>query len=88
MRQIPLAIGIEAPRTFGTFVPGANALAIAHLEALGAQAAPVYLWGGSGAGKTHLPEALVHRLDTFSLATKRAITVPLLKQMLVEEGAR
>lgn len=63
MRQIPLAIGIEAPRTFETFVPGANALAIAHLQALGAQAAPVYLWGGSGAGKTHLLEALVHRLD-------------------------
>ena len=63
MRQIPLAIGIEAPRTFESFVPGANALAIAHLQALGAQAAPVYLWGGSGAGKTHLLEALVHRLD-------------------------
>ena len=63
MRQIPLAIGIEAPRTFETFVPGANAPAIAHLQALGAQAAPVYLWGGSGAGKTHLLEALVHRLD-------------------------
>ena len=26
------------------------------------------------------------RLDTFSLATKRAITVPLLKQMLAEEA--
>ncbi len=63
MRQIPLAIGIEAPRTFESFVPGANALTIAHLQALGAQAAPVYLWGGSGAGKTHLLEALVHRLD-------------------------
>ena len=63
MRQIPLAIGIEAPRTFETFVPGANALAIAHLQALGAQAAPVYLWGGSGVGKTHLLEALVQRLD-------------------------
>jgi len=63
MRQIPLSIGIESPRTFETFVPGANALAIAHLQALGAQAAPVYLWGGSGAGKTHLLEALVHRFD-------------------------
>ena len=31
--------------------------------------------------------ALLDRLDTFSLATKRAITVPLLKQMLAEEGA-
>ena len=62
MRQIPLAIGIEAARTFESFVVGTNALAIAHLQALGAQAAPVYLWGGSGAGKTHLLEALVHRL--------------------------
>jgi DnaA family protein len=29
--------------------------------------------------------ALLDRLDEFSLATKRAITVPLLKQMLAEE---
>ena len=63
MRQIPLAIGIEAPRTFENFVPGANAPAIAHLQALSAQAAPVYLWGVSGSGKTHLLEALVHRLE-------------------------
>ena len=32
--------------------------------------------------------AQLDRLDTFSLATKRAITVPLLKQMLAEEGGR
>lgn len=63
MRQIPLAIGIEAPRTFDNFVPGMNAPAIAHLQALGTQAAPVYLWGPSGSGKTHLLEALVHRLE-------------------------
>ena len=31
--------------------------------------------------------ALLDRLDEFSLATKRAITVPLLKKMLAEEGA-
>jgi DnaA family protein len=31
--------------------------------------------------------AQLDRLDAFSLSTKRAITVPLLKQMLVEEGA-
>ena len=30
--------------------------------------------------------ALLDRLDEFSLSTKRAITVPLLKQMLLEEG--
>jgi DnaA family protein len=63
MRQIPLAIGVEAPHTFDNFVAGANAPAIAHLQALAAQAAPVYLWGPSGAGKTHLLQAVVHRLD-------------------------
>ena len=30
--------------------------------------------------------AQLDRLDEFSLASKRAITVPLLKQMLAEEG--
>jgi DnaA family protein len=32
--------------------------------------------------------AQLDRLDEFSLSTKRAITVPLLKQMMSEEGAR
>ena len=63
MRQIPLAIGIEAPHTFESFVSGANALTLAHLQALSAQAAPVYLWGPSGSGKTHLLTALVQRFD-------------------------
>ena len=63
MRQIPLAIGVETPRSFDNFVAGANAPAVAHLRALTAPAAPVYLWGPSGSGKTHLLEALVHRLD-------------------------
>jgi DnaA family protein len=31
---------------------------------------------------------LFDRLDEFALANKRAITVPLLKRMLSEEGAR
>ena len=61
MRQIPLAIGVDAARTFDALLPGANALPIAHLQALASQAAPVYLWGVSGSGKTHLLQALVHR---------------------------
>ncbi len=61
MRQIPLAIGVEAARTFDNYLPGANALAVAHLRALASQAAPVYLWGPSGTGKTHLLQALVER---------------------------
>jgi DnaA family protein len=67
MRQIPLAIGVEATRSFDNFLPGGNASALAHLETLGAQAAPVYLWGSSGSGKTHLLQALVHRFESQGL---------------------
>ena len=58
MKQIPLAIGPEPDATFASFVPGANAAALAHLRALTPPAAPVYLWGPSGSGKTHLLRAL------------------------------
>jgi DnaA-homolog protein len=61
VRQIPLAIGPEPLATFETFVTGANGAAVTHLRALASQAgAPVYLWGGSGSGKTHLLRALAH----------------------------
>jgi DnaA family protein len=46
--------------TFDNFIAGANEAALAHLRALGPQAgAPIYLWGASGCGKTHLLLALV-----------------------------
>jgi DnaA family protein len=61
MRQIPLPIGAEPARSFDNFMPGANASALAHLIALTAASAPVYLWGAAGSGKTHLLQALVHR---------------------------
>ena len=66
MKQIPLALGGATRRTFDNFMPGANEPAIAHLQALSAQGAhwaPVYLWGASGSGKTHLLEALVNRCE-------------------------
>ena len=63
MRQIPLPIAALPAPAFDNFLPGANAPAIAHLEALSAHAAPVYLWGVSGSGKTHLMQALVHRFE-------------------------
>jgi DnaA family protein len=63
MRQIPLAIGVEAARTFDNHLTGSNDLAIAHLRTLSAPAAPVYLWGPSGSGKTHLLQALVHMFE-------------------------
>lgn len=62
MRQIPLAIGPAPVVSFDSFVCGpqaANAAALGHLRALAAQPGPpVYLWGGSGSGKTHLLRAL------------------------------
>jgi DnaA family protein len=63
MKQIPLAIGSEAPRTFDNYVAGANAPALAHLAALAPGAAPVYLWGSSGSGKTHLLRATAGRFQ-------------------------
>ena len=63
MRQIPLPIAGERAAAFDNFILGANAAAVVHLEGLSAQAAPVYLWGVSGSGKTHRMQALVHRFE-------------------------
>ena len=62
MKQIPLAIGPEPAQSFENFLPGDNAGAIAHLQALAPGAPPVYLWGPQGSGKTHLLHAVVQRL--------------------------
>ncbi|HUP10360.1 MAG TPA: DnaA regulatory inactivator Hda [Caldimonas sp.] len=61
MKQLPLEIVAEAPRTFENFMPGANALAVDHLATLAAGAPPVYLWGPPGSGKTHLLQATAAR---------------------------
>jgi len=58
MRQIPLAIGPEPLPTFDSFLPGPNGGALEHLRRLAMPAAPVYLWGPTGCGKTHLLRAL------------------------------
>jgi len=61
MIQIPLPIFAAPEPTFDNFVPGANAAALAHLRALVPPAAPVYLWGPAGSGKTELLQALAGR---------------------------
>ncbi|MBL0296071.1 MAG: DnaA regulatory inactivator Hda [Betaproteobacteria bacterium] len=63
MKQIPLAIGPEPAPRFDNFLPGANAAALQHLRALVLPAAPVYLWGPAGSGKTHLLRALAARIQ-------------------------
>jgi DnaA-homolog protein len=68
MRQIPLPLTSEPPRSFESYLPGPNALALAELTSLalrsepGSAPAPVYLWGPTGSGKTHLLQSLAARL--------------------------
>ena len=57
MKQIPLPIATEVPRTFDNFLPGPNRAAFEHLTSLAGGSPPVYLWGPSGSGKTHLLKA-------------------------------
>jgi DnaA family protein len=61
VKQIPLAIGPEAARTFENFLPGPNGAAVAHLQLLRPGAPPVYLWGPPGSGKSHLLHAAIER---------------------------
>ncbi|MBS0449565.1 MAG: DnaA regulatory inactivator Hda [Proteobacteria bacterium] len=58
MRQIPLAIGAAAQRSFDTFLPGGNAQVLAHVRELPLRPTPLYLWSPAGSGKTHLLQAL------------------------------
>ncbi len=58
MRQIPLDIGTTPSQSFESFLPAANQAALAHLRDLTPDAAPAYLWGTHGSGKTHLLKAL------------------------------
>jgi DnaA family protein len=74
--QLILELAPPAPPTFDNFVAGANGAAIAAVRAAAAGDGErvVYLWGGSGSGRTHLLAAAaraaqvivcddVHRLD-------------------------
>lgn len=62
MKQLPLAITPpgDTAATFDNFVSAANAGVVAQLRALEDPSAPVFLWGPTGSGKTHLLRALVH----------------------------
>jgi DnaA-homolog protein len=62
MKQLPLAIGAigaEPQQSFANFISGANAATLALATRPGLSSAPLYLWGASGSGKTHLLRALV-----------------------------
>jgi len=57
--QLPLGVTLRHRRSFSNFIAGANAGAVAVLRDLlaGRAGGVVYLWGGSGSGKSHLLEA-------------------------------
>lgn len=60
MKQVPLPLVPDAVGRFETYLPGPNAAAVAALQAELPPRAPVYLWGETGSGKTHLLQAAAH----------------------------
>lgn len=56
MKQLALGVRLRADAVFDSFWPGVNGEAVAALRA--ATSVPVWLWGASGSGKTHLLQAV------------------------------
>lgn len=56
-QQLPLGLSLKDSATFAGFHPGGNGVL---LEALAADESPLYLWGPTGSGKTHLLQAVCH----------------------------
>jgi DnaA-homolog protein len=63
MRQLPLSVRLRDRASFGSFLPGANAVQLAQLESLALAPRPGLTWvcGPEASGKTHLLQALCAR---------------------------
>ncbi|QLF92165.1 DnaA regulatory inactivator Hda [Pseudomonas sp. ABC1] len=66
--QLPLGIRLRDDATFANFYPGANAAALGYVERLCSPDAGwsdelIYLWGGSGVGRSHLLQAACLRIE-------------------------
>ena len=58
MTQLPLPLAPACESRFETYLPGPNRGAVHQLAAEVPPREPVYLWGPTGCGKTHLLQAL------------------------------
>jgi DnaA family protein len=60
--QLPLNVALRDDATLANYYPGDNGEAVGWLRGLGARTdrTAIYLWGGGGAGKTHLLQAACH----------------------------
>jgi DnaA-homolog protein len=56
VKQLALGVTLRANAVFANFSAGANVEVLAALKGRGRD--PVWLWGGSGSGKTHLLQAV------------------------------
>ena len=66
MKQIALDIGLDTGPTLASYFAGASEPALRHLQLWAGSPTrspvPTYLWGASGAGKSHLLKAVEHSL--------------------------
>ncbi|MDE3736073.1 MULTISPECIES: DnaA regulatory inactivator Hda [Pseudomonas] len=77
--QLPLSVRLRDDATFANFYPGANAAALGYVERLcepdaGWTESLIYLWGGEGAGRSHLLQAACLR---FEQRDEQAIYLPM-----------
>jgi len=70
MKQLILELAWPPQPPFAGFLPGENALVVAHLREQAWPGAPVYLWGPAGAGKTHLLRELAARAQAEGLVAQ------------------
>lgn len=82
MKQLPLGVRLHDRALFASFVPGANAAALAAARAMAAAQRPalVYVHGIEGSGKSHL-------LQATCAAVPRSAYVPLRELRQLDAGA-
>ena len=79
MKQLALGVRLRAEAVFDSFWPGPNGEIVAALRAPGA--APLWLWGAAGSGKTHLLQAVC------AAAGKSAAYFPLARSLALPAEA-